>query len=328
MRGTLVEIHSTEVTIVSYFWLLGIVSAGLALSACSSDTSGSSAMASAVSPTDPNTADKVQVDRFSDAAGHLQKRSASPMLPGPNEMVDFDQGPFITEGFGPSGEVIKYYNFDVQPTTPAPIYVPMKGGMPVDGQLNIVDVLPGDAGYNDFWQVVAVTVPDTYVANTLTSASAVKSSGYALQTTSTLVNCPIVPEGSTATLRDSGDTSSTGLIRGWYQGKVVFYFTFGEKAAGLMANNGMVPTSPIYVTVNDDAKGPASGFMTEADGMQTHNVVATLPTDASYSPLWTVTPFPDAQFSNVMNLATAAVAAGSAAVAADVNCPVVSIATK
>jgi len=90
----------------------------------------------------------------------------------------------------------------------------------------------------------------------------------------------------------------------------------------------MVPTSPIYVTFNDDAKGPASGFMTEADGVQTHNVVATLPTDASYSPLWTVTPFPDAQFGNVMNLATAAVAAGSAAVAADVNCPVVSIATK
>ncbi len=177
---------------------------------------------------------KPPVDRFSDAAGHLQVRSASPMLPGPNQAVNFDQGPFITQGFGPKGEIIKYYNFDVQPTTPAPIYAPMKGGKPVAGQLNIVDVLPGDAGYSDFWQVVVVTVPDTYVANTLTSAAAVKSSGYAMQATSMLVNCPIVPEGSTASLRFPGDTSGTDLIRGWYQGKVVFYFTSRRESGGLV----------------------------------------------------------------------------------------------
>jgi hypothetical protein len=281
-------------------------------------------MGASSSPTDPDTADKAPVDRFSDAAGHLQVRSASPMLPGPNEAVNFDQGPFITQGFGPKGEVIKYYNFDVQPTMPAPIYALMKGGKPVAGQLNIVDVLPGDAGYSDFWQVVAVTVPDTYVANTLTSAAAVTSSGYATQATGTLVNCPIVPEGSTASLRFPGDTSGTDLIRGWYRGKVVVYFTFGEKAAGLSASRGMVPTSPIFVTFNDDAKGPASGFMTDAGGMQTHNIVATMPADAGYSPLWAVTPYPDAKFASVKNLATAATAAGSGMVAADVNCPVVS----
>src|SRR4051794_27763702 len=55
----------------------------------------------------PATAEKMAIDRFSDAAGHLQKRSASPSLPGPNQPVDFDHGPFITNGFGPNGEKIR-----------------------------------------------------------------------------------------------------------------------------------------------------------------------------------------------------------------------------
>jgi len=293
--------------------------------ACSSDQANGSAHPASAS--NPDTAPRAMIDRFSDAAGHLQKRSLSPSLPLPNAPVDFDQGPFITQGFGPNGEVIEYYNFDVQPTVPAPIYVPMKGGATVPGQLNIVGVIPGDSGYNDFWQVVAVAVPDSYVANTLTSAAAVIASGYALQSTDMLVNCPIVPDKSTANLRAEGDTSGTGLTRGWYDGQVVQYFNFGEKVAGLKTTNGMVPTSPIYVTFNDDSKGPASGFETESGNSQTHNVTATLPGNAGYSPLWNVTPYPNAHFASVSNLASALTAAGSGAVAASVNCPVVSIET-
>jgi hypothetical protein len=292
-------------------------------SACSSDNMMNPAPAP--SGTNPDTAPQAMIDRFSDTAGHLQKRSASASLPGANEAVDFDQGPFITQGLGPQGEVVKYYNFDVQPTTPAPIYVPMKNGATVRGQLNIVGVVPGEQGYNDFWQVVAVTVPSSYVANTLTSVDAVMASGYAMQTTDTLVNCPIVPDGSTASLRDTGDTSGTGLTRGWYEGKVVHYFNFGEKTGGLKAVGGMVPTSPIFVTFNDDALGPASGFKAEPGSMQTHNVTDTLPTDAGYSPLWDVTPYPNGQFDKVMNAATAVTAAAGGSVAAMVNCPIVSV---
>jgi hypothetical protein len=146
-----------------------------------------------------------------------------------------------------------------------------------------------------------------------------------MQTTDTIVNCPIVPAGSSATLRDTGDTSGTGLTRGWYAGTVVHYFNFGEKAGGIQAVNGMVPTSPIYVTFNDDTMGPASGFKTEPGSMQTHNVTSTLPSDASYSPLWDVTPYTNADFDSVSNGATAATAAGDGPVAAMVNCPVVSV---
>lgn len=301
---------------------LGPLMMVLSLNACSSDDKKD---VTGAMPVDPGSAESVGVDRFSDAAGHLQKRSDSPSLPGPNEAVDFDTGPFITEGYGPGGEIIKYYNFDVQPTKPAPIYVPMKSGKPVEGQLNIVGVIPGEKDYNDFWQVVTVAVPDSYQANTLTSVDQVSESGYKTETTDMIVNCPIVPDGSTASLRADGDTSGTGLTRGWYEGKLVHYFNFGEKKAGIQASGGQVPLSPIYVTFNDDVKGPASGFKTESGKMQTHNVAATLPSSPGYSPLWAVTPYPSAKFDAVSNLATAALAAGSGAVAADVNCPIVSV---
>lgn len=307
-------------------WSYGCGVLACMASACSSNETMGSPMGAA--GTDPDKAPQAIIDRFSDEAGHLQKRSASPSLPGPNEPVDFDQGPFITQGLGPDGEVVKYYNFDVQPTTPAPIFVPMRRGAPVPGQLNIVDVVPGDAGYNDFWQVVAVTVPESYVANSLTSADAVFAAGYPMQTTDTLVNCPIVPAGSTASLRDRDDTSAPGVTRGWYEGEVVHYFNFGEKAGGLVAVAGMVPTSPIWVTFNDDSTGPASGFKTETGTSQTHNVTGSLPTSAAYSPLWDVTPYPNAHFDDVNDAATAITAAGDGAVAAMVNCPIVSEPTR
>src|SRR5882724_6085172 len=134
-----------------------------ALGACSSDANMAMSLDSgSAMPRDPQTAEKASIDRFSAAAGHLMVRDATNGLPGANGAIDFDSGaPFITVGLGPSdGKPVKYYNFDVQPTGPAPIYVLFRDGetAPVSGQLNIVDVLPGDAGYNDFWQVTMVTV--------------------------------------------------------------------------------------------------------------------------------------------------------------------------
>src|SRR5262245_46383699 len=74
-------------------------------------------------PKDPTTADQAFIDRFSSTAGHLQVRTATNGLPAANAPVNFDQGPFITQGLSPSGAVVQYYNFDVQPVMPAPIYV-------------------------------------------------------------------------------------------------------------------------------------------------------------------------------------------------------------
>lgn len=281
-------------------------------------------------PLDPNTAGDVMVDRFSSTAGHLFVRDANNNLPGPNEAIDFDNIPGLhTKGLGPNGEHIQYYNFDVMSTTPAPIYALFREGetKPVDGQLNIVNVIPGDAGYNDFWLVNKVTVPSDYVANTVTSYQQIIDKGYMITPTTMIVNCPIVPKGSTATKRFTSE--DPGLTRGWYDNMVVYYFNFNEKM--LSAMDGKVPTSDIYVSFNinpgNDGGGPPSGFMTE-DGMptgQAHNVAETTPMDAAYSPLWDVNIYDNADFSSVMNLSTAQAANILAMGAVIVNCPIVSV---
>jgi hypothetical protein len=287
-----------------------------------------------VGPRDPATAPVVAIDRFSDAAAMLFRRSANTSLPGPNAPVDFDApGPLITHGLGPGGEHVTYYNFDIQPTSPAPIYVFFAEGAAseVAGQLHVIDVLPGDKGYNDFWQVIKVTVPTTYVANTLTSAAEIVASGFALTPTTMLVNCPVVPDRSTAQLRYK-PSESTGLVSGWYRDQLVKYFTFGEASAPLATTSaGAVPTAPIFVTFNknpnsqDPTSGPPSGFVTEPGTVQTHNVITVLPVDPAYSPLWSVAAYDNASFAVVHDLASAMAAPLLVPDAGAVNCPVVAV---
>ena len=280
-------------------------------------------------PLNPDTAGDVSVDRFGSSFAHLFLRDAANGFPAANQPVDFDAIPaFNTHGLGPNGEKTIYYNFDVLSTTPAPIYVLFHSGetTPVAGQLNIIDVIPGDVGYNDFWLVQKVTVPADYVANTVTSYAEIVQMGYSVASTTTLVNCPVVPKGSVAHKRFLS-SERADLTRGWYKNKVVYYFNFLEKE--LTAVNGMIPTSDIYVAfnINPDMAGggPASGFKTE-DGTatgQTHNVPETLPTDATYSPLWDVQIYNNTSFGMVSNLITAGSAPVMAMDAAIVNCPIV-----
>ena len=276
----------------------------------------------------PIVAQTVMVDRFSMDAGHLFVRTEENGLPEPNEPIDFDMEPFITKGLGPNGELISYYNFDVMPTEPAPIFVLFREGedSPVEGQMNIIDDIPGEADYNDFWEVQKVTVPMDYVANTVTSYSEIMDADYPIEETTMLVNCPVVPEGSTAKLRMGGE--SPELTRGWYRGMLVYYFNFSEKS--LMTNESdMIPTSPIYVTfnINPDMEGggPPSGFVTEMETGRTHNVTATIPSDESYSPLWWVSAYDNADFDMVSDLASAQSANILASGIANVNCPVVMV---
>jgi hypothetical protein len=274
---------------------------------------------------DPDSAPEAMIDRFSATAGHLQVRDASNGLPAAGAPVDFDREPFTTRGLGPRGEHVRYYNFDVQPTDPAPLYVLYREGesRPVEGQLDIVDAIPGQAGYNDFQQVMQVLVPSDYVANSVTSMDEVVAAGYAIESTQTLVNRPIVPAGSTASERWGG--ASSDLVRGWYRGEVVYSFLFEQELSG-----PSVPAITIYVSFNlnpdQDGGGPASGFKTEAGSTQTHNVITALPGELGYSPLWSVDPYDNADFPGVRDLASIADASVLADGVALVNCPVVSAA--
>ena len=282
-------------------------------------------------PLNPDTAPEASIDRFSADAGTLFVRDGSNGLPQADEPIDFDQVPFITQGLSPMGDIVKYYNFDAQPIHSAPIFALFKEGesSPVTGQLNIIDVIPGDEGYNDFWHVHKVTVPDDYVANTVTSVQQIMDNGYPVERTNMIVNCPVVPDGSTATLRYSSSESNE-LFRGWYKDQVVYYFTFAEKdiMVDLPAEGHPdVPVSDILVTFNinpgEMGGGPPSGFVTEESSMQTHNVVETIPMDDGYSPLWDVDIYDNADFSNVFDWPSAQNATLLVAGAALVNCPIV-----
>ena len=121
-------------------------------------------------PKNPDQAPIATVDRFSDRAGKLLVRSADKRLPSPNQPIDFDTPPFNVLGFSPTGEPTLYYHLDVQSTTPAPVYILYRDGedRPVQNQLDVIDTLPGEQGYNDFQQVWKVWAPKDYVANTIT----------------------------------------------------------------------------------------------------------------------------------------------------------------
>ena len=270
------------------------------------------------------TTERAPIDRFSAGAGTLFVREADPTLPGPNEAIDYDAR-FLMRGLGPQGQVVLLYHFDVQPTAPAPIYVLFREGesVPVEGQGNIVTVIPGDPGYNDLWQPVRVEVPSDYVANTRTSYA--ELAGLPMQAMPALVNCPVVPEGSVAAVRTPGDYSE--LHQGWYGGKVIQYFHFGERP-GLAPVAGVVPTSTAYFAydVNPSSGAPGSGFAVEAGTAQTHNVVATLPEDAGYSPLWSVNVYDRAGFDGVSDLATAMAAPRLATGVGIVNAPIARVA--
>lgn len=281
-------------------------------------------------PTDPADAPRAEIDRFSEDAGTLYVRSESNDLPGPGEPINFDQN-FLTQGLGPDGQTVQYYDFDVQPTTPAPIYAFFREGedMPVEGQRNVIGVIPGDEGYNDFWRVYKVMVPEDYEANTVTSVAEITEADYDIEATDTIKNCPVVPDESTASMRYGGDAvDSSGLIEGWYDGQVIYYFLF-EEAPLETTDNGAVPRSPLYVTFNknpdEEGGGPPSGFMTEEMSPQTHNVVATLPDDEAYSPLWRVNVYDNADFDSVTDLSSATNAEILEKGVANVNCPVVSV---
>src|SRR5262245_35520185 len=221
----------------------------------------STARADAMKPLDPDQAPIAAVDRFSDKAATTSMGTADDRLPchlpGPNEPIDFDTGPFITQGLSPrTGKPVRYYNFDIQSTTPAPVYVLYREDedKPVVGQLDIIDTLPGEKGYNDFRQVWKVSVPKDYVANTITDAGAVSQAGYKSEKTDKLRNMPVVPDKSIARERLKGE--STELQRAWYRHQVAKYFSFEE--APLSGTS--VPLSPIYVSFNINPGQPSGGL--------------------------------------------------------------------
>ena len=266
-------------------------------------------LAACGSPASPHS-DSPVIDRFSASAGHLMVRSANNHLPGPDQPIDMDHVPFITRALGPDGAHVRYYNFDVQSPVPAPRFRFTHRGKreAIAGQPDVIDVIPGEAGYSDFFGIVWVEVPDSFVPGSITAAAQIR--GLHAEPSREAVNCPVVPRGTTAR---EGNPVRDEL---WYRGAHVECLRFGDS---LELANDHVPTSPIYVTFAAEAQ-----FATEDGTRQTHNVVFSVPGDADYSPLWDVHIYDVAAFPKVHDQASA-LAAPLAKHGPLVNCPVVSV---
>ena len=286
---------------------------------------GSGPARAALQPLDPDQAPIAAVDRFSDKAATFLMSSADNRLPGPNEPIDFDTPSLSFLGLTPTGEPALYYHLDVQSTTPGPVYVLYREGedKPVQGQLDIIDTLPGEQDYNDFRQVWKVWVPKDYVANTMTDAATLQQTGYKMEKTDKLLNMAVVPDKSRARFRFNG--GSPELQRAWYRSQVAKFFLFDE--APLSVSGDKVPVSPIYdgFTINPGDPNGGTQFCTDPGSNQTHNVVGTVPGDKAYSPLWLRVVYDSAACASVDNLETALQAKKVAAEVLFINCPIVSI---
>jgi hypothetical protein len=217
---------------------------------------------------------------------------------------------------------VEYYDFgaNTKQASPgrvetAPIYVFIHGmnadGTPdfVEGQHNIIDVKPGDAGYSDLWQVMMVTVPDGYTPDSVKSKADLDAAGYDITETNMFVNCPVVPAGSTL-------ESGRPLTQGWYKGEEVFYPDFG------MNNTSAIP---IYVFIHGMNADGTPDFV---EGQ--NNIIDQVPGDAGYSAFWQVimVTVPQSYTPNSIRSASAVLASGFATTPTDmiVNCPVTTVA--
>jgi hypothetical protein len=273
---------------------------------------------------DPNAAKIVAVDRFSDAAGHLYKRSAplfnpaylTAIIPAPNDPIPLDL--FLTSGLGPNGEKITYYGLDEMSHTAGQVYV-----FPdAPEQLPVLTAIPGDPTYNDFMLVTEVRATGGYTANTLTSAAEIAAAVTAGDVTTTdttrVVNWAVVPHGSSASRKFAG-ADPTGF-RAWYDDQIADLFEFDQNLMLTPPPDGKVPSTPIIV-IFANGMDPSMGFAAEPNG-QTHNVLAALPGDPYYSSLWDHTLGKLSGFASVVDFDSAAAnIQGPGGIA--VNCPVV-----
>jgi hypothetical protein len=219
----------------------------------------------------------LEVDRFSDRAATLLRRSARHDLPAPNAPIRLDAPPFLRDVVTADGRKAQCYVLDMRPNEPPRFYVFYDAiGNYILTQFPVVDVAPGDPGYSDVWDLWKVIVPDGFKPNnwvrdmeTLRKLIRDSNSGYVAERTGALLNGPIVPEGSTAQRKAERRGGAAALRYVWYKGRRAPYLYFEEK---LRLTENRTPT----------AKVKAPGGALPAEGALE---VDSLAGDTGYSPL-------------------------------------------
>ena len=184
-------------------------------------------------------------------------------------------------------------------------------------------MIPGQPGYNDFWQLEWIEVPNDFVAGSVTSLAEVSERGFKIVGDPQIFDCPVVPRG-TAVRAGQGVAAPTPTDL-WYRGARVQCLAVRRTARRAIGVQG-----PDLADLRDDsqAPAPASGFQTAAGSPQTHNVVFSVPGDTDYSPLWAVHIYDRAAFDAVHDANTASTAKLVEPNGPHVNCPVIDVLPK
>jgi hypothetical protein len=245
--------------------------------------------------------------------GYLLGRPSPAAAPG--EVTDLPRPSTIPRVDGWfRNESVTYLDYGVQPNIAIPILVFFHASTPdsmVAGQRNIIDAIPGQPGYSDFWRVYKVLAPTGYVANSIRSLAAAVASGYTIEETNMVVNCPVVNPNATV--------SGFSLTKGWYRDREVSYFDHGARSP---SEGFVVDTAPIYAFFREDGSAVAGQ----------RNVIDVLPESPGYSDLWQVVKVvvDPAYAANTLRDARSILAAAAAgqltleSTMTYVNCPVVS----
>jgi hypothetical protein len=216
------------------------------------------------------------------------------------------------------GQEVRYYDFGMNTALAggntvqtAPLYVFIRGmnadGTPdfLPGQHNISDVVPGEEGYSDLWEIMLVQPPEDYEPDSIRSKADLDAAGFDVQPAGLFVNCPFVEAG---TMLENGEE----LVQGWHDGEEVFYPDFG-------------PNDPIALPIWAFVTGFDGDTPLFVDGQG--NIIDSVPDDEGYSAFWraNMVMVPEDYEANSIQSAEDALAAGFEIVETDilVNCPVI-----
>lgn len=181
----------------------------------------------------------------------------------------------ITPGFY-EGQQVFYYTFfngtaalddGAEVTVAAQYHLVNSEGKPIEGQHDIIADGPYDNGYSDLREIIEVTVPDDYEANSITTVD--DAQAWPQIPTGKTHNIPIVRTGTQLQGHDYDP------ITLWVNGEERQAFDFGETPA---------QTAPIWVLITGyDATGSAIRLPGQAGP-----IIRQLHDDPGYSDFWQV----------------------------------------
>jgi len=192
-----------------------------------------------------------------------------------------------------NGQIAWYWLVGGTNGTVNPVYFfNFQNGAPVQGQYPVIDVKPGDTGYTHFWEMNNVTVPNTYVPNTIKSLASLNSAKQAglvtIKDAGRSLNGPLVAHNV-----------KIAVVNGEPQFQPVWYRTDLATMAVFETNlpSGGVPQISIWLIQRDGDPCPlleavcptaTNDFNQDGDIKDSNDLIDTYPGQPGYSPLWAV----------------------------------------